>query len=43
MLYILYTVHVAKLQTIHTNVSQDNPMFKNPMLSIVFKFIKAVG
>lgn len=24
MLYILHTVHVAKLQTVHTNVSQDN-------------------
>jgi len=36
-------MHVAKLQTIHKNVSQESPMFKNPMLSIVFKFIKALG
>lgn len=37
MLYILHIEHVAKFQTTHTNVSQETPKFKNPMLSTVLK------
>lgn len=37
MLYILHTEHVAELQRIHTNVSQESSEFKNPMLSTVLK------